>query len=123
MLDVVPSGLAQCASNGSARITAMKSTSVSIDARLDCGGMLVLADTAFPGWQAEVDGRPARIHEVYGALRGVVVEAGTHRVEFRYRPASAFIGGFMSLLGLAGAIVLVIRDRRNSNRRSRTRTA
>ncbi len=117
MLGAVPAGLMPCSSPGSARIASMKSTSVNIEAKLNCRGMLVLADTAFPGWEAAVDGRPARIREVYGALRGVVVDEGTHRVEFRYRPVSALLGGLMSLLGLAGAIVLAFRDRPASRRR------
>lgn len=123
MLNPVPAGLAPCASAGSARIASMKSTSVSVDTKLTCGGMLVLADTAFPGWVASVDGRPTPIHEVYGALRGVVVAAGSRRVEFNYRPSSALIGGLMSLLGLAGAIVLAIRDRRTTERQPRTQRA
>jgi uncharacterized membrane protein YfhO len=73
---------------------------------MGCRGMAVLADTWFPGWQATVDGRSAPILEVYGALRGVVVEQGVHRVEMVYRPWSARLGGLMTLLGIAGSLVL-----------------
>ena len=50
------------------------------------------ADTYFPGWVATVDGQPAPVYEAYGFLRGVVVEAGAHRIEMRYRPKSVYWG-------------------------------
>jgi len=85
--------------------------SVSLTAALGCRGIVVLADTWFPGWRATVDGRPTPVFETYGALRGIVVEKGTHRIEYRYRPATAIAGAAMSLLGLLGAVALVIRGR------------
>jgi uncharacterized membrane protein YfhO len=51
-----------------------------------------------------VDGRPAIIEKAYGAFRGVVVEAGNHTVEMRYRPWSVFIGGAMT--GAAALVAL-----------------
>ena len=70
--------------------------------------MVIAGETYGPGWQASVDGKPARIYEVYSALRGVVVDAGRHRVEMRYRPKSVLIGAIMTALGIAGAVVLYI---------------
>jgi hypothetical protein len=72
---------------------------VRVEAKLACRGLVVLSDTYFPGWQATVDGRPAEILEVFGALRGVVVEGGTHQVEMVYRPASAYWGAGLALVG------------------------
>jgi uncharacterized membrane protein YfhO len=73
--------------------------------------MVVLSDTWYPGWEAWVDGKPARIYEVYGALRGVVVEKGDHRIEMRFRPRSVYLGLAMTLAGLLGGL-LVIRSKR-----------
>lgn len=72
---------------------------VQIEAKLACRGLVVLSDTYFPGWRATVDGQPAEILEVFGALRGVVVEAGAHRVEMVYRPATAYWGAGLALAG------------------------
>jgi len=85
---------------------AMRPSRVVLDATLRCRGMVVLADTAFPGWKAKVDGRPAPIHEISGALRGVVVERGSHRIEMTYRPASVTLGALMTLTGLLAACFL-----------------
>jgi len=75
-------------------------------ATMACRGMVIASETYFPGWQAKVDGKPAEIHEVYGALRGVVVPAGEHRIEMRYRPASVRWGAAGTLCGLVVALAL-----------------
>ena len=51
-------------------------------------------------------GAVAPSQEVYSALRGVVVDAGRHRVEMRYRPKSVIAGAIMTALGIAGAVVI-----------------
>ena len=65
-----------------------------------------MSDTWYPGWVATVDGKPAELLEVYGALRGVVVEKGTHRVSMVFRPWSVYGGAFLTLLGVLAAWVL-----------------
>jgi len=72
---------------------------VGIEAKMGCRGLVILSDTYFPGWRVTVDGREAEVLEVFGALRGVVVEGGLHRVEMVYRPATAYWGGGLALLG------------------------
>jgi len=62
--------------------------------------LLFLADTDYPGWEATVDGRPAEIHRANLAFRSVEVPAGTCRVEFRFRPASARHGLIASTIFL-----------------------
>src|SRR5205085_8298548 len=71
-----------------------------IEANMECKGMVILADTWFPGWKATVDGKPERIWEVDAALRGVVVPAGRHHIEMVYRPDSVMWGAALSALGL-----------------------
>ncbi len=69
--------------------------------------VLVLADTDYPGWEATIDGVATPILRANLAFRAVEVPAGTHRVEFRYRPAAARQGAvasaFFLLLSLAAA--------------------
>jgi hypothetical protein len=77
---------------------------VRITANLKCRGMVILTDTWFPGWRATVDGNSATIHKAYGAVRGVIVEPGTHVIEMRYRPLSVFLG--LALSALAAVIAL-----------------
>jgi hypothetical protein len=77
---------------------------VVIKAAMSCRGMVVLTDSWFPGWRARVDGRTAVIEKAYGAFRGVVVEAGDHTIEMRYRPWSVFIGAAMTSMAVLLAL-------------------
>ena len=96
-----PPMLEACAGEEEARLVALSSPNrVRIEVKMRCRGLVVLSDTYFPGWTARVDGQSAEILEVYGALRGVVVEKGEHRIEMVYRPWSALAGGGLSLVGL-----------------------
>jgi hypothetical protein len=78
---------------------------VSIHAVMSCRGMVILTDTWFPGWSATVDGRSARIEKADGAFRGVVVDAGEHTIEMRYRPWSVYVGAAMTAAAAAIALL------------------
>ena len=89
-------------------IAAYSSDRVVLNCEMRCRGLVVLSDTWFPGWEAAVDGQPAEILEVYGALRGVVVNGGNHRMEMNYRPRSFRLGAAMTLAGALGTLALVL---------------
>ncbi len=63
-------------------------------------GMLVLADAFYPGWKATVDGENTEIYAVDGMLRGVLLDEGSHDVEFSYKPRSLKTGMIVSGLAL-----------------------
>jgi hypothetical protein len=107
MIGPVPA-LQSCTGEEQAHVSKRTANSVGIDAKLACRGMLILADTWYPGWTAIVDGRPAPIHQAYSALRGVVLEQGNHRIEFHFQPVSALIGAVMSAVGIFGACLLAL---------------
>jgi len=77
---------------------------------------VVLADTWFPGWTAQVDGGTVPIHRVNQIARGVEVPAGRHRVTMRYVPegwaAAVPVTRVAMLVWLAGAILLGVWSRR-----------
>jgi len=64
-------------------------------------GILVVHDSYYPGWVAEVDGLPARILRTNVLFRGVEVAAGRHRVVFRFEPFSLSNLG-NALMGVLG---------------------
>lgn len=85
---------------------------VGVEAR--CRGLLVVSEIDYPGWQVRVDGRNAEQISVNGMQRGVVVEAGWHRVDFEYRPRTQWIGIGMSALGALFALTgLIMRAKRS----------
>ena len=91
---------------GDARITRYEPERVVVEAVSRGRGVLVLSDLHYPGWRAEVDGREVDIERVDYLLRGVPVDDGASRVEFRYEPASWRAGWILSLVGLLGLAVL-----------------
>jgi hypothetical protein len=80
--------------------------------RTEGRALLVLSEVFYPGWQATVNDRPARIYEVDGALRGMVVDGGENRVRLRYAPGSIFAGGLLTLLAFTGTLVAFWVERR-----------
>ncbi|MEP7367368.1 MAG: hypothetical protein ABI972_29260 [Acidobacteriota bacterium] len=95
--------LEKCAGEDAAYVLRRVSDRVELWSDMACRGMVVMSDTWYPGWVAMVDGKPAELLEVYGALRGVVVGKGTHRVTMVFRPWSVYLGGLLTLLGLVAA--------------------
>jgi hypothetical protein len=85
---------------GTARLVSYEGERVVARAQARRKSLLILTDVHYPGWKATVDGRPATIERVDYLLRGVVVPAGRHDVEFSYEPASWRVGWVVSALGL-----------------------
>jgi hypothetical protein len=87
-------------------------TVVELDVTLERPGLVVLADSFYPGWHATVDGAPAAIVATNHLFRGVPAPAGVHRVRFVYAPASVRIGAIVSGLGVLVLAWLALGGRR-----------
>ena len=86
---------------------------IVVRAGLSAPGWLVLGEWDYPGWQARVDGRRQEIYRADYALRAVPLATGDHVVEFRYQPASVYLGAVVSVTTLAAVAVLIwVLDRR-----------
>jgi hypothetical protein len=104
--------LDECSAGDSVTLLGRDTARIAIQAQMACKGLVVLSQTFYPGWQATVDGRQARIEAADGALQSVLVEAGTHRVDFRYRPLTVYWGGLLTTAGLGAALLLALIHRR-----------
>lgn len=91
---------------GEATVTRYEDQRVEIETRSDGRRLLVLMDTFYPGWRAEVDGAPSPIVRANHAFRAVPVAAGRHLVRFTYRPAS-FRAGLVTSAATAVGLLLV----------------
>jgi hypothetical protein len=80
-------------------------------------GILILADSYYPGWKALVDGEKARVFPVDGLFRGVTLGEGTHEVVFYFDPLSVKTGMALSLIVLLGLILFEGRKAINYLRR------
>ena len=99
-----PPHVEPCAAADTVQLIEHAPDRLAIRAEMACDGMVVLSDAFYPGWRARVDHRPAEIHQVDGAMRGVAVPRGTHTVTMRYRPVSVYLGAALTLLGILGAL-------------------
>jgi hypothetical protein len=80
---------------------------VELVAQLKTPGLVVLADTYYPGWRLTVDGQAAEILRTNGAMRGATVGAGEHRLVYEYDPASLKVGAVLTVAGIAALVVLL----------------
>ncbi|MGH7968147.1 MAG: hypothetical protein ACREIC_05400, partial [Limisphaerales bacterium] len=97
----------QC--RGVAQVLQETPTHISIEARMETSGLVVLTDRWDSGWQARLNGKPAPILITDHALRGVVVPAGFATLEFSYAPRSFRYGlalSGLSLLSLTGWVIV-----------------
>jgi hypothetical protein len=102
--------LADAQGQDSATLASDEFDRVTFDAHATSDGFLVMSDTFYPGWRAEVDGKPADVVRADFALRGVCLPAGDHRVVFIFDPATLKVSAILSIMGLA--IVIVSNARR-----------
>ncbi|MGI9589893.1 MAG: hypothetical protein ACR2P8_00890 [Myxococcota bacterium] len=69
---------------------------------------VVLNDLHYPGWRARIDGEPAPLLRTNYLFRGVAVPAGSHRLEFVYRPSSFVLGAALSGVGALALLLLLL---------------
>jgi Bacterial membrane protein YfhO len=77
-----------------------------LDVTLDSPGLVILADIYYPGWELKIDGQPAPVYRVNGAMRGAAVAKGPHRLVYTYAPRSFRVGGRVSMAGLAVLLLM-----------------
>lgn len=97
-----------------ARIVSYEAERVEIAVRAEREAWLVLADTFYPGWKAEIGGEEVPILRANGLYRAVRVAAGEQSVVFTYQPRSFSAGAAISVvsaLAIAGIAIAGSRGR------------
>jgi hypothetical protein len=100
--------------DSSARIVTYEPNRLVIETTAPTATVLVVSEMFYPGWEATVDGRPARIMSTDYLLRGVALDAGRHQVEMRYTAPAVRTGAFISvftLLLLGGLFIYTRRSK------------
>jgi Bacterial membrane protein YfhO len=88
---------------GSADLVRYTANTAELKVQTQRDALLVFSDSYYPGWVADVDGRPTPIYRANVTQRAVAVPAGEHRVTFRFEPMSIAIG-----CGVSAASALVL---------------
>ncbi len=69
---------------------------------------LVATESYYPGWEASIDGTPARLYPTDAAFRGISIPAGTHTVDFRFVPRTLYRSAAVSVLALAALLACLV---------------
>ncbi|MDD5447676.1 MAG: YfhO family protein [Actinomycetota bacterium] len=88
------------ATPGCVQVAKYESNRVVIETDPSCRGLLVLSDVCYPGWEVFVDGKREQIHRANYLFRGVILEGGQKKVEFRFSPRSFRVGAIISVAAL-----------------------
>jgi hypothetical protein len=100
-------------SSGQVEITDYSLLTVELNVTTSRPGILLLADTNYPGWEAIVNGTEQVIVEVNSILRGIFLPAGAHSIIFQFRPTTLYCGiGFASLTIVVAIVIILVTNRR-----------
>jgi hypothetical protein len=89
---------------GEIKVTQYQPQRIELTTQTSQSGFLVLSEIYYRGWEAMIDGQRAPVERVDFTLRGIIIPAGNHRVEFFFNHPTFRAGSAYSALG---AILLV----------------
>lgn len=80
-------------------------------------GLAVFSEIYYPGWEVTIDGQPAAMLRSNYILRAVAIPAGSHTIEFAFRPKPYLVGNkvtaassWIALIVLFGCVVWSLRQ-------------
>jgi len=81
----------------------------NVDVEVEAGApsLVVVAQSWYHDWCAEVDGKPARLLRANDAFQAVEIPEGRHRVQLIYRDRAFETGAGISLLALLACLICV----------------
>lgn len=84
-----------------------KSNNLKFKTNSSEAAFIVIADSFYPGWKADIDGNITDIFPVNINSKGIIVPPGEHKIALSYEPDSLKKGGLISLGGLIFITALV----------------
>jgi hypothetical protein len=93
---------------GTVHLVAYEPERVELDVSLEHPAAVILNDSNYPGWSATVDGSAAQIYPANYLVRGVLVPAGRHVLEFRFAMPGLRLGLDLSALALVACLILLL---------------
>jgi hypothetical protein len=113
ILEISGSALSSTSPSEPLRISRNSPEEIDVEVEAASRGVVVVAETPFPGWKATVDGSPARIDVANFSEMGILVGPGKHSVALRYRTPGLDLGLALSLGTVAaGLLALALSGRR-----------
>lgn len=88
-----------------AEIVSYRPQRIEIHAAPTADAILVLNDSAYPGWTATVDGESAPLVTANFLFRGVMLKPGRHVIRFAYRPKPFYLGATIAGMTMVGLCI------------------
>ena len=104
----------KCRGRSETRIVEYSPNKVRLITENECPSLLVLSDTYYPGWRAEIKNRSTGESAVRKAVRvnycfmGVPVTAGMNEVIFKFKPQSFRKGLMISAITVLAVLIILI---------------
>lgn len=86
-------------------------------------GIMFTSITNEPGWTVWVDGVETEITELYNALIGVKLTAGTHSIEMKFDPPGFKVGSLLTVLGICTVTVIGVFEKTGRKKAARKAAA
>jgi hypothetical protein len=101
------------------RLTAFDNDAIAYESKSSSDQLAVFSEIYYKDWHAYLDGKPVPHARANYVLRTMIIPAGTHKIDFKFEPASARIGKTISasaswLLTLLILILLVQQFRKKT---------
>jgi uncharacterized membrane protein YfhO len=118
LVEEAPVGLGppvELPTEGLVTVRSRTANEIVLETECEHEAVLVLCESYYPGWRAEVDGKEAQLLTADYVFRAVPLSGGRHEVVFRLRPVSFFLGAVISCMGIAAWLLwaFLLRERRN----------
>jgi len=99
-----------------ARVTDCQFGTRTVDAAVDAANpsLVVVAQTYYHDWRAEIDGQPAPLLRANIAFQAVQVPAGRHHLHLFYRDRAFEAGAMISGVAWLGSLPVLLRRRREA---------
>jgi len=91
---------------------------ITVELVAESPALLIVSQSYYPGWRAEVDGAAAPVVVANSAFIGVPVAAGSQTVVLRFRPTHLGVSLWMLLGGVVLSSALLLDGRRRGHLRS-----
>jgi uncharacterized membrane protein YfhO len=96
--------------------TIQNNSEIQVNVSAAQNGWLVTSNAWYPGWIVLVDGKNMPLLRANYLFQAVQLPAGTHHVEFIYRPMVFYAGACLSLSGLIGVLAQKYWKRLSANK-------
>lgn len=100
-------GYSSGSADGEIKLTGYQPNYLKYEAMVNSGPQLaVFSEIYYPkGWKSFIDGKEAPHIQTDYVLRGMIIPAGKHQIEFKFEPGSYYVGNKVSL---ASSVLLLL---------------